>query len=57
MSTHDKQMYCVEIGRKLIFMARPRPTRNKHYREPIVIDVRYYRTKAEMLTAKLAYKA
>jgi hypothetical protein len=41
MSTHDKQKYCVEIGRKLIFMARPQPTKDKRYREPIIIGHLY----------------
>ncbi len=50
--TSTKQSYAVITGRKVIFMARPVKTRQKHYREPVVVKEVYFKTKAEAMEAK-----
>lgn len=42
--THDKSMYAVRVGRSVTFMARPQPTRQKKYREPVVVEQKDFPT-------------
>lgn len=53
MRTSNKAFYATVIGRLVIFMARPSLTKQKAYREPIVVDKKRYPTnKAALLAAK-----
>lgn len=45
--THDKTVFAVIIRRTVQFMARPALTRQKSYREPVIVKKKRYRSKAE----------
>lgn len=51
--THDKSHFCSIVGRTVTFLARPALTRQKKYRQPIVVKKKRYQSKAE---AELAAK-
>jgi hypothetical protein len=54
--THDKAAWGVVIGRTVIFMARPEITRQKKYREPIVVDKKRYKNKAQAELAAMQWE-
>lgn len=45
--TYNKPQYASIFGRTVVFMARPGLTRQKKYREPIVIKKKRFANKAE----------
>lgn len=45
--THDKTQYASVFGRTVVFMARPKKTRQKAYREPVVVKKKRFQNKAE----------
>jgi len=45
--THDKPFYATIIGRVVIFMARPHRTRQKSYRQPIMVKKKRYANKKQ----------
>jgi hypothetical protein len=51
--TSEKPFYGVMIGRLVIFLARPELTRQKKYREPIVVKKKKFRDKK---SAEIAVK-
>lgn len=49
--TSTKNFYATVIGRTVIFLARGKMTKQKHYREPVIVDKRRYANKAAAETA------
>lgn len=45
--THNKTHYAVQIGTLVQFMARPSLTRQKSYREPVIVKKKRYRSKID----------
>ncbi len=45
--THDKTHWATITGRLVVFMARPGRTKQKKYREPVMIKKKRYETKAD----------
>lgn len=46
MRTSQMPFYATVIGRMVIFMARPKLTRQKSYREPMIVEKKRYANKA-----------
>lgn len=54
--THDKSHYAVVIGRSVQFMARPELTRQKKYREPVIVKKKHYPNKQQAELAAMQWE-
>lgn len=54
--TSDKSHYAIPIGRTVLFMARPERTRQKAYREPVLVKKKRFRSKLDAMTAKMQWE-
>lgn len=50
--THDKTFLASQYGKFVIFMERPKCTRQKKYREPVKVKTKWYETTAQAKIAK-----
>lgn len=51
MRTSQMPFYATVIGRTVIFLARGKITRQKRYREPVIVEKKRYANKAAAETA------
>lgn len=42
--THDKQFYASQYGKFVVFLERPKLTRQKKYRQPIITETKWFKT-------------
>lgn len=54
--THHLTNFATIIGRTVIFMSRPAKTRQKAYREPVVVKRKRYQSKAQAELAKTQWE-
>lgn len=52
LHTHDKRFIASQYGRFVVFLERPIKTRQKDYREPLVVDKKWHKTAAQAKKAK-----
>jgi hypothetical protein len=50
--THDKRFLASQYGKFVIFMERPQRTRQKQYREPVIMQTKWFKTTAQARVAK-----
>lgn len=54
--THDKTFLASQYGKFVVFMERPKKTRQKDYREPVVMKTKWFKSTAHAKIAKAQWE-